>query len=316
MEVRESGWHKMTGDRRRKRSRLISSSALALILLAGAAPIATDIGMVDLVGVAHAESCCFTADTLVLMADGGAKLISAIEPGDAVMGYRGRINRVIGVERVPLGQRRLHAINGQKAFFTAEHPFLTSQGWRSVSPAATIRETHTICVTELSLGDRLVCVGLVAPGIGTLAVEPSLDFHLTPLVNLSTDEAPADTVVFNLFLDGDHTYVANGFVVHNKGGEGGDGGGDGGDSGEGGESGDSGDSGDSGEGGESGDDGEGGESGDSGEGGESGSEGEGGESGESGSGSGEDARFEGNATPAGADLTAEEERDLISRGWK
>ena len=330
-----------------RRRQLIASTALAAVLLTGGGLTAVDLGIPGLDGgAAYAESCCFTPETLVLMADGTERPIGRILPGDVVVGGDGRLNRVIGVERVPLGSRRLYAINDGAPFFTPEHPFLTAGGWRSVSPSASFFEVPSLEIRELALGDLLVTA---APGpaiVGATALALDVQRGLVRLVRLWSAPGDENMVVFNLMLDGDHTFVANGLVVHNKGGEGGgdadggdsdggeSGGSDGGDSdggesgesdssgpgdgsesdsdgGESGESDDGGDSDDGGESGESDDGGESGESEDGGESGESGDSDDGGESGDNGSGG-----FEGSAEPAGRDLTPEEERDVISRGWK
>ncbi|GJB61781.1 hypothetical protein KAM374_43170 [Aeromonas caviae] len=42
-----------------------------------------------------------------------------------------------------------------------------------------------------------------------------------PVASLSWVDAPPATALFNLILDGSHSYVANGLIVHNKGGDGG-----------------------------------------------------------------------------------------------
>ena len=337
--------------------RLISTTALAAVLLVGAAPVAADLGMGGLIGAARAESCCFTAETVVLMGDGTERPIAKITAGDLVVNAAGRLSCVIGVERVRLGSRRIYGINDARPFFTHEHPFMTMGGWRSVSPLASVAETPGLAVRELAIGDLMVMARPELASDGAVALAPAIQRTLVPLIGLTEESGPEDLSVFNLLLEGEHTYIANGFVVHNKGGEsgggeggggeGGEGGGEssgsgsGGDSSGGGEGGDSsggeggessgsdsgGDSSGSGEGGESGDDGgenseggEGGESGgESGEGGESG--GEGGESGGSGgsatgSSGGSDERFRGSTEPVGPDLTREQERDLISRGWE
>ena len=39
-----------------------------------------------------------------------------------------------------------------------------------------------------------------------------------PVTSLSWVDAPPATALFNLILDGSHSYVANGLIVHNKGG--------------------------------------------------------------------------------------------------
>ena len=52
-------------------------------------------------------------------------------------------------------RRRLYALNGGRPFVTAEHPFLTAEGWKALDPEATRRENAALDVASLQLGDRL-----------------------------------------------------------------------------------------------------------------------------------------------------------------
>lgn len=320
---------------------LASTSALAIVL--ATAPISVGIELLDTPKV-YAK-CCFTGETTVLMADGTAKPIAAIEIGELVMGQHGDANRVAGLYKVTLGERLLYGANGSRPFFTAEHPFLTRAGWAAVDVSAGEREAPSLSLRTLETGMQLARIDGVTHNAvsGATALANAVEIVWQPLVHLHFETRPAETPVYNLLLDGDHTYVANGFVVHNKdgdggGGEGGDSSGsgsDGGDSGgeggddsgsdrddDGGESGDNSGSGSGG--GDSGGEGGGdsgsdrddddGESGDSGEGGESGESGESGGSGESGEGG--EGGFSGSPVPAGGDLTPEDEAEWIFRGWQ
>ena len=55
-----------------------------------------------------------------------------------------------------------------------------------------------------------------------------LEADYTIIKTIDTKEVSDDTPIYNLALDGDHEFFANGFLVHNKGGGGGGGGGYGG----------------------------------------------------------------------------------------
>ena len=173
---------------------------------------------------AHAQDAsCFVAGTLVLMADGSERPIEALRPGDVVLGRRGRVNRVVASERTLLGRRRLYAFNGRRPFVTAEHPFLTSEGWKALDPEATRRENDRLHVAPLQLGDR-ICRGMARrvggeggsaeDGRGLLFLQSA-----TVLEALAAVEDDPKTPLFNLLLDGDHSYVADGWIVHNKEGD-------------------------------------------------------------------------------------------------
>jgi len=207
---------------------LAASTAIICVLSLTPPAVSPDGGFFDL-PLAHAQ-CCFTAETRVLMADGTERPIAGIRPGDQVIGRTGGVNRVTGMHIVPLGPRTLFGINQSHPFFTAEHPFLTPGGWRALDRVATRLETPGLDVAELAVGDVLITAAAVSgETAGALALAPAVSFgHLVlHLVTLAEGD-PADPV-YNLILDGDHSYVANGFVVHNKGG--GQGGGQGGSTG-------------------------------------------------------------------------------------
>lgn len=161
---------------------------------------------------------CFVAGTRVAMADGTSKPIELVEIGDRVIGHGG-INRVLALHRPTLGDRPLYAVNGAKPFVTASHPFLTIDGWKAVDPAASQAEVPGLAVGRLTLGDRLLALaGVAAPVLtgGGGSVEATMRTEavtLTRLVGYRDDPA---TRLYNLRVDGDHTYVANDLIVHNK----------------------------------------------------------------------------------------------------
>lgn len=162
--------------------------------------------------------CCFTGETRVWMTDGTTCRIDEIREGDFVVGHDGSANRVVGIERPALGGRRLHAMDGGAPFVTAEHPFLTTCGWKSVDPAATAAEQDTLRVGRLSPGDRLLVASRVRVAVlaGTTE-EAEVELVERPLTTLDAHEDDPRTTVYNLHLEGGHTFIANGLVVHNKG---------------------------------------------------------------------------------------------------
>ena len=160
---------------------------------------------------------CFTGETRVTLADGTEMPIAQIREGDLVLGRSGEHNRVIGIDRPLLGNRRLYALNGGDPFVTAEHPFLTEEGWKAVDPDATAAENPHLIVGRLAVKDLLVVLQGCAvpaghPGAGEC--EPVLES--VPLAQLEARRAAPETQLYNLLLDGDHAYFANGWLVHNK----------------------------------------------------------------------------------------------------
>jgi hypothetical protein len=160
---------------------------------------------------------CFTAETLVLMADGSDKPIVDVVVGDVVLGRGGRKNRVTELDIPVLGSRRLFALNGGAPFVTAEHPLWCESGWHAIDPAATARENPALMVAPLRVGARLLVVRTVAVTAGGGdVIEPTFDSVV--LGQLEAFEANPSLRLYNLLLDGDHTYFANGYLAHNKGG--------------------------------------------------------------------------------------------------
>ncbi|AUZ78281.1 MULTISPECIES: Hint domain-containing homing endonuclease [Aeromonas] len=196
--------------------RLLLGSAIALALFA--TPLSYDFDHHQWqVNQAHAKSC-FIAGTRILMADGCERPIETLRIGDRVRGRHGQSNRIQAIERVALGARRLYGLNHLPPFFTAEHPFLTTRGWAAIAPAMTRTENPALAVLPLFTGMHLL--GWSEGGsAGNLALAPH-PVEL-PVTSLSWVDAPPATALFNLILDGSHSYVANGLIVHNKGGEGG-----------------------------------------------------------------------------------------------
>jgi hypothetical protein len=163
---------------------------------------------------------CFTGETTVLMADGSLRRIDEIAFGDLVIGRGGSVDRVVAVEQPFLGGRTLYALNGGDPFVTAEHPFLTSQGWKSINPAATAEENPALVVDRLETGHMLHRVTSVPKpsSRGGILTEVELEVVEIPLVSLIGVPADPQTRLYNLVLDGAHTYIADGYLVHNKGG--------------------------------------------------------------------------------------------------
>ena len=132
------------------------------------------------------------------MADGTRKAIETLVPGDLLRGHTSD-NRVLSLETPKLGERKLYRINGSKAFVTAEHPFLTKDGWKSIDPLSTAKEHASLGVKSLQVGDILITEQ------GESAVTS---------IEGATDDA--ERIVYNPQLTGDHTYYADGLLAHNK----------------------------------------------------------------------------------------------------
>ena len=146
---------------------------------------------------------CFIAGTLISMSDNTKKKIEDISVGDEVKTSLGN-NVVIKLDPTILGNRKLYSFNGSENYFvTSEHPFMTSEGWKSIKPEMTkLRdgiEMYEQLSGALSVGDKLV--------------------HEQGLVEVESIESKVvnsrDLPLYNFVVEDSHQYYADGFLVHN-----------------------------------------------------------------------------------------------------
>ena len=141
---------------------------------------------------------CFIADTLVTLSNNTKINIQDVKVGDVLKGEKTN-NTVLGLHQPKLETRKLYSINGGRYFVTAEHPFKTIDGWKSINPKLTEEENIGITVTPLNVGDTLIT-----------------DKGNVLIKTINSKSASSDTNLYNFILDGDHTYYADGYLVHNK----------------------------------------------------------------------------------------------------
>ena len=148
---------------------------------------------------------CFIAGTKVTMADDTLKNIEDVKVGDKVKGHKEE-NTVIKLDPTLLGDRKLYSFNDNKHyFFTSEHPFMTEEGWKSIKPEKTKErdgvELYDQLKGELKVGDKLVTDN------GPVEVK---DIKSKEMNN---PEMP----LYNFNVSNDNSYIADDYVVHNKG---------------------------------------------------------------------------------------------------
>lgn len=148
---------------------------------------------------------CFSAATLVTMADGSRLPITDVKVGDMVLGSSGRVNRVVALDRTSLNERAgqfYMRINGEnEEWVTNNHPLLTTEGWKALD----------VRLGELEAYDQL------QGRLGRLQVGDHLLLEDGKTVEITSLEIVAkhrSEKLYNLQVDGDHTFVANGVVVH------------------------------------------------------------------------------------------------------
>ena len=163
-------------------------------------------GTADVDGVA-----CFIPEAKVLMADGTYKQIIDVKIDDQVMSLQGPNTVIDTFVSSASASRNLHGFNDIAPFITSTHPIKTDKGWANFNPdsykraspedyALVGKENNTGEVLKLQEGDN---IQFYNPGF------KSLENHVI-------EQRDKDFKVYNLTLDGDHTFVVEGIVVHNK----------------------------------------------------------------------------------------------------
>ena len=139
---------------------------------------------------------CFIAGTMVLMEDGTLKDIREIQSGEMITSSQGG-EMVMKKYEIPYSGD-LYAFNGSGNFFvTPTHPFMTTDGWKSLDPEGTKKETPDLDVSLLQVGDTL------------------LQKEDKQVVLEKLDVIQAETTVYNFGLNGSHDFFADNYLVHN-----------------------------------------------------------------------------------------------------
>ncbi|MCM0605143.1 MAG: hypothetical protein KA715_03560 [Xanthomonadaceae bacterium] len=141
---------------------------------------------------------CFTAETEITMADGSKKAIKDIVKGEKVLSAEGNA-QAVAETFVHSDNKFLFAINEGKHFITEGHPIKTKDGWKSISPKKSMEENHKISgdVGQLKVGDVIL--------------SDSGEIEVTKI-----HKKLSNVKVYNLEVENDHSYRANGIFVHNK----------------------------------------------------------------------------------------------------
>ena len=134
------------------------------------------------------------------MADGSEKTISSIKVGEKVKSEIGE-STVLEIQIHDEGDYEVYSINGSKPFVTEEHPFKTIDGWKAIDPFLTF-EKHQISSNALNLQDIVYKID------GKEVINS---------IEMGSVKYPK---VYNLSLDNEHVYYANGYLVHNNKGAG------------------------------------------------------------------------------------------------
>ena len=162
--------------------------------------------------------CCFDPNAKVLMADCTWKAIKDVIEGDKVIGDNGTINTVSKNKTIGVGDRKMLKLRGSTFYTTDDHLFLTKKGWKTWRPDIVLKDaSHTTNglfligdnrTNSIDKDDFLKTVKVVDGKV----IEEFVPYE--PIEADSFDFDP-DYVVHDLTLDGNMTYIVDGYVVHN-----------------------------------------------------------------------------------------------------
>jgi hypothetical protein len=170
---------------------------------------------------AYAAANCFIKSSRVLVWDEESStyvehpishVYNLVEVGHSVIvqGSDGVRNTVVEARAVWQPQT-IYGFNGSDNFVTGGHPFLTTTGWKCMD-AENGRALHPeLNITQLEVGDTLV------------RFDKDTGQYTEEALSIITEEATEQTV-YSLDVSGDNTpdiegndtYIVNGYVVHNK----------------------------------------------------------------------------------------------------
>jgi len=158
---------------------------------------------------------CFSAGTRITLSDHNEKFIEDVVIGDEVIGWNGESFEAAKVTAVDhrhtvashadackkLGDEpSLYTINETGIEFTPEHPFLTKDGWKSLVPE--VRQEPYKSQQEpkeLKIGDSIMVNG-----------------EWEEITEIRVVRSNPEERVYNITVEGLHSYIADGIVVHNK----------------------------------------------------------------------------------------------------
>ena len=137
------------------------------------------------------------------MSDGSIKKVEDVGIGDKLKGSGESVNEVHKLLPTKTQGRKLISINGSDFFTTEDHPFWTTESWKSGYKTMSNENYGELNVGILEVGDYIYVA----------------DNKTIEVKSLEYKDVDPETDLYNFELDGNSTYIANDFVMHNKGGD-------------------------------------------------------------------------------------------------
>lgn len=150
---------------------------------------------------------CLAAGSRVLMADGTEVPVERIRKGDRIISFDEQgFSPAVVDDMIPQGKRMTYKIKTSRGelIATENHPFLVVSGSRLVWKS----------MGEVGRGDLVLCVvsgNTGAPGASSLATLQEVKVAVESVEPVGVMET------YDLMVNRSHTFVANGYIVHNTG---------------------------------------------------------------------------------------------------
>jgi hypothetical protein len=156
------------------------------------------------------EASCFLGDVMLYMMEDG--VITQVAMEDAWQAWEARRKgtehhcvdqngdscQILNFTRIENLTDNVYSINGSDAFVTGGHPFLTTDGWKCADLERGTGTYPDLALTQLAVGDVLL----------------KHNGEQETITDITGSESTETVYVID--VDGDDTYIANGYIVHNK----------------------------------------------------------------------------------------------------
>ena len=161
--------------------------------------------------------CCFDPNAKVLMANCTWKAIKDVVEGDKVIGDNGVVNTVLKNKTIGVGTRKMLRLKDATFYTTDDHLFLTKKGWKTWQPDVVLKDADTQN-WQLLIGDnRLNSIDKEDLLKTVKLIDGKVIEEFVPYEPIEAEVHDFDPtyIVHDLTLDGNMTYIVEGYVVHN-----------------------------------------------------------------------------------------------------
>lgn len=161
--------------------------------------------------------CCFDPDAKVLMANLTWKAIKDVIEGDEVLGDDGEINKVVRNNKVNVGDRKMMQFKGKSFYTTDDHLFLTEKGWKTWDPNHVMHDPKTRNKEFLVGDNQFKSIDKDDTVKVYDLVDGNLSYQFVPYADIEpvAHDFDPNYTVHDLTLEGNLTYIVEGFVAHN-----------------------------------------------------------------------------------------------------